>query len=50
VPRGRWRWDEERGELVEEKSATPPPAPDELDAERRKRDQEERDAHPGTYL
>jgi hypothetical protein len=49
MPLGRWRFDEASGELVEEKSDKPH-AEVAAKAERKKREQDERDAHPGNYL
>jgi hypothetical protein len=47
--RGRWVVDKD-GELVEDRVPDHKPAPVETEAERKKREQAERDEHPGLYL
>lgn len=50
MARGRWKYDEATDEVIETEATAPTPKPDAAEEARKKREQAERDEHPGTYL
>ena len=48
--RGRWKYNEETDEFEPVVHKGKPPTPAETDEDRKKREQAERDEHPGNYI